>query len=33
MMAQKLFDQGYTNIVEFGRIITWPGEIVTEDEQ
>lgn len=30
--AQKLFDQGYTNIVEFGGINTWPGEIVTEDE-
>ena len=29
--AQKLFDQGYTNIVEFGGIITWTGEIVKGD--
>ena len=28
--AQKLFDMGYTNIYEFGGIITWTGEIVTE---
>ncbi len=29
--AQKLFDMGYTNIYEFGGIITWNGEIVTDD--
>lgn len=29
--AQKLFDMGYTNIYEFGGIIDWTGEIVTED--
>ncbi len=28
--SQKLADLGYTNIVEFGGIIDWPGEIVTE---
>ena len=28
--AQKLFDMGYTNVYEFGGIITWTGEIVTE---
>ena len=27
--AQKLFDMGYTNIVEFGGINSWPGEIVS----
>lgn len=27
--AQKLTDMGYTNIVEFGGIITWTGETVT----
>ena len=27
--AQKLADLGYTNIVEFGGIIDWPGETVT----
>lgn len=26
--AQKLFDMGYTNVYEFGGIITWPGEVV-----
>ena len=26
--AQKLFDIGYTNIYEFGGIMTWTGEIV-----
>ena len=26
--AQKLADLGYTNIVEFGGILDWPGEIV-----
>ena len=28
--AQKLFDMGYTNVFEFGGIIDWTGEIVTE---
>ena len=28
--AGKLADQGYTNIVEFGGINTWTGNIVTE---
>lgn len=28
--AQKLFDMGYTRIYEFGGILTWDGEIVTE---
>ncbi len=28
--AQKLADLGYTNIVEFGGIMDWAGEIVTE---
>lgn len=28
--AQKLADLGYTNIVEFGGIIDWTGEVVTE---
>ena len=28
--AQKLVDMGYTNIVEFGGIIDWKGEKVTE---
>ena len=28
--ADKLVKLGYTNIVEFGRIIDWPGEIVTD---
>ena len=27
--AQKLFDLGYTNVYEFGGILTWDGEIVT----
>ena len=31
--AQKLVDMGYTNIYEFGGIITWTGEIVTEQPQ
>ena len=26
--SQKLADMGYTNVVEFGGINTWPGEIV-----
>lgn len=29
--AQKLADMGYTNIVEFGGIIDWTGETVTEE--
>lgn len=28
--ARKLADLGYTNVVEFGGINTWPGEIVTD---
>ncbi len=28
--AQKLAELGYTNIVEFGGIIDWPEEIITE---
>ena len=28
--AQKLAELGYTNIVEFGGIIDWPGETVSE---
>lgn len=28
--AQKLADLGYTNIVEFGGIIDWTGEVVTD---
>ena len=27
---QKLFDMGYTNVYEFGGIIDWTGEVVTE---
>lgn len=30
--SQKLADLGYTNIVEFGGIIDWTGETVTEGE-
>lgn len=30
--AQKLADQGYTNIVEFGGINTWTGETVSDSE-
>ena len=29
--AQKLFDIGYTNVFEFGGIIDWTGEVVTEE--
>ena len=29
--AQKLFDIGYTNVYEFGGIIDWTGEVVTEE--
>lgn len=28
--SQKLADLGYTNIVEFGGILDWPGEKVTD---
>ena len=28
--AQKLYDIGYTNVFEFGGIIDWTGEVVTE---
>ena len=28
--AKKLFDMGYTNVYEFGGIINWTGEVVTE---
>lgn len=28
--AQALADQGYTNVVEFGGINTWKGEITTD---
>ena len=27
--SQKLADMGYTNILEFGGIIDWPGEVNT----
>ena len=27
--AQKLFDMGYTNVYEFGGIIDWTGEVMT----
>ena len=29
--SQKLAELGYTNIVEFGGIIDWPGETVSEE--
>ena len=28
--SQKLVALGYTNIVEFGGILDWPGDVVTE---
>lgn len=28
--AQKLFDMGYTSVFEFGGIIDWTGEVVTD---
>lgn len=28
--SQKLANLGYTNIVEFGGILDWPGNVVTE---
>ena len=30
--AQKLADLGYTNVYEFGGILTWNGEVVKEPE-
>ena len=30
--AQKLADAGYTNIVEFGEILSWTGETVSGSE-
>ena len=30
--AQKLADAGYTNIVEFGGILSWTGETVSGSE-
>ncbi len=29
--SQKLADMGYTNVYEFGGIIDWTGEVVTEE--
>lgn len=29
--SQKLADLGYTNVLEFGGILDWKGEVVTED--
>ncbi len=28
--AEKLANMGYSNVVEFGGINTWPGEVVTD---
>ena len=28
--SQKLFDMGYKNVFEFGGIVDWTGEVVTE---
>ena len=30
--SQKLAEQGYTNVVEFGGIRDWPGDVVTGAE-
>lgn len=30
LAAEQLVSQGYTNIVEFGGVNTWPGELTTE---
>ena len=30
--SQKLFDMGYTKVYEFGGIIDWTGEVVTEED-
>lgn len=29
--SQKLYDMGYKNVYEFGGIIDWTGEVVTDD--
>ena len=29
--AQKLFDMGYRNVYEFGGIIDWTGDVVTDE--
>ncbi|MBQ1504532.1 MAG: hypothetical protein IIZ49_03980 [Oscillospiraceae bacterium] len=29
--AEKLAALGYTNVLEFGGIVTWPGEVVTDE--
>ena len=29
--AQKLYDIGYTNVYEFGGIVDWTGEVVTDE--
>ena len=31
--AQKLADMGYTNVYEFGGLLTWPGKIITTEEE
>ncbi len=31
--AQKLASMGYTNVYEFGGILTWPGPVVTTEEE
>ena len=31
--AQRLFDMGYTNVYEFGGIIDWTGQIVTDNTE
>ncbi len=31
LAAQKLVELGYTRVYEFGGILDWPGEIVTEE--
>ena len=30
--AQKLFNMGYTNVYEFGGIMSWTGDVVTETQ-
>ena len=30
--AQKLLEMGYTGVVEFGGIVTWPGETVSGEK-
>ena len=29
--AQKLYDMGYSNVVEFGGINTWPGDVTSSE--